>query len=421
MKLLNIKSFFKKILFVSIFSVFLSSAFCKSLDKISSKEINSHKKSTETYIRLREEKISQNKKIQDIFNSLSPIEKICQLFLTSVQGKEKFEPSETQQDVLSRLPQLKESYPQMFTTPDKPIIPGGIILFGFNLADSKEGIRKFTDSIKSYAKENKSVCPYITVDQEGGFVNRLNGITEYLYSNKTAASKLSEQEAYDLYYRQGLEIQQCGININLAPVVEIQTEFNKDFLQLRTWGNKETVRKYGSQCINAYHRSGTQLVLKHFPGNTNTDPHSGLPVIETNQEDFEQILCYPFKYFAAYKPAGILMSHAVLDFTDRPDAPKVPSCFNRELIEYLRNDCNFDGLIFSDDIYMAALRQNGYPPDVACIKAIESGIDVLMLSARLFSDSIATVLEKYLQDQNFRQKVDQASLRVITYKVEWGI
>ena len=86
-----------------------------------------------------------------------------------------------------------------------------------------------------------------------------------------------------------------------------------------------------------------------------------------------------------------------------------------------RNDCNFGGLIFSDDIYMAALRQNGYPPDVACIKAIESGIDVLMLSARLFSDSIATVLQNYLQDQNFRQKVDQASLRVITYKVEWGI
>ena len=78
-----------------------------------------------------------------------------------------------------------------------------------------------------------------------------------------------------------------GFHMNLAPVIEVCTPDNEDFLDGRSFGSFEQVLNYGRACVNAYENNQIATVVKHFPGNTNTDPHTGLPEIKLSEADLK--------------------------------------------------------------------------------------------------------------------------------------
>ena len=145
-----------------------------------------------------------------------------------------------------------------------------------------------------------------------------------------------------------------GFSLNLAPVAEIGTEKNQDFLSGRSYGNLENVKKFCGVNIKAYQTNNVGTVLKHFPGNTNIDPHIGLPKIEMTDDEFLQIKD-AFAHLLTYNPDGVLMSHAIV-----PSYDKNPACLSKFWItDVIRNDLKYDGIVFSDDIFMGALIDNG--------------------------------------------------------------
>ena len=347
----------------------------------------------------RKESERKNAAVQDFVDSMEYRERISQLFLVNLEGNTAFSPVEFDGE--------------------RAVIPGGYIFFSFNIASSPEEIIGFTTSIADYCKENSLIPPYLSIDQEGGLVNRLRGITSSVPSCRTIAAKYSADEALSLYESQARQLSLLGFHLNLAPVSEVAYDENRDFLGTRSYGDEESVEKYASIAVRAYEQNGIGTTLKHFPGNTNTDPHTGLPEIKADAETLRKTAIEPFgAVIKNAAPAAVLMSHAR---TAAADGDK-PACFSHYWIsDVLRGELSFAGLIFSDDIFMAALEKNGYPPEKAVVLAIEAGVDCIMLSEKKFSAVLSVLEKKAREDSAFEKRIAESARRVVLFKLNAGI
>lgn len=111
------------------------------------------------------------------------------------------------------------------------------------------------------------------------------------------------------------------------------------------------------------------------------------------------------------------MSHARVKGYDE----KNPACLSEYWVtQVLRNDFGYNGIIFSDDIFMGALADNGYPPEVAVVTAIEAGIDCIMISEKRIESCVKILCDKAEQDKSFVAKIDEAVRRMLEYKMKIG-
>ena len=333
--------------------------------------------------------------------SLTIEEQAAQLFMENLVGDDVFTPVEWTD-----------------ASRGKALMPGGYIFFSYNIADTPEKIINFTDSIFLYCAAHGCIPPYLALDQEGGDVCRLKGIAGKLPANGVVAETFSVSEAYRLYSLQASQMRLLGFTVNIAPVVEVRTESNEAFIGERSFGNVSGVVAYGAASLNALQNNGVAAVIKHFPGNTNTDPHTGLPEIDISEEEFDKTVCYPFSRLVSLGSAGVLMSHARVSLADS----HIPACLSRVWIENkLRGELGFKGLVFSDDIFMAALSENGYPPERAALSAIEAGVDVIMISEKKFAREHALLVARAKENERFAKRIEESARRVIDFKIDRGI
>lgn len=392
--------------FVFIFlSVFLFS--CEK--KPSQEEILAarHKKAAE-----RNQKIAgaKDKALSDFVDSLSADEKFSELFFVNVEGNKTFRSVENVPDAFGQ-------------DSKKPLASGGILLFSYNISKDPLETYGFIKSIHDFYIQNNLVPPFVAVDQEGGDVNRLRGLTRPLPSQKKIAGTLSLDEASKLYSAQARQMKNLGIHLNLAPVVEVENEANSEFLGTRTFGNLEKVLSYGKTEISSYEENQIATSLKHFPGNSSTDPHSGLPEIFVSKSELENSYLLPFKNLLPFSSA-VLMSHARINISDDESytEEKIPSCLSDFWVsQVVKNQLKFSGLVISDDIFMGALSDNGFPPEIAAQKAVEAGIDSIMISEKRFGGAASLLYKKSLEDENFARKIDSAVKNVIRFKIKCGI
>ncbi|MCR5290732.1 MAG: glycoside hydrolase family 3 protein [Treponema sp.] len=351
-------------------------------------------------------KNDQNQAIDQWLDSVPLEERIAQVFLVNIVGNSSFVPVEYVGDMIGK------------PHTGKPLIPGGCILFSYNIADTPSAIMDFTDSIHMYCVDHDVIPPFISTDQEGGVVNRLRGINGPLPSNKRVAERLAESDAYFLYMLQARQMKALGFHLNLAPVAESISDINKDFLGDRSFGDSDTTMRYTVAAVKAYELIGIGSVLKHFPGNTNMDPHTGLPEIMWSPKQIQDIVIKPFSYFVSQSPSGILMSHARTSAYDSD----TPACLSSYWVqEILRQKMGYTGIIFSDDIFMDALQKNGFTPEKAVMLAVSAGVDCIMLSEKRFASVAKIVLDTYTKDQEFATHIDESIRRIISWKIDKGI
>lgn len=327
-------------------------------------------------------------------------EKIAQLFLLNLEGNTFFSEKTEYND---------------------GIAPGGYLLFSYNVADSVDKIKTFTKSINDFYVQNNQIPPFLAIDHEGGYVNRLRKIYGKFPSQEEIAQNFSTEQAFDKYFEQGKILKDLGIHINLAPIVEEKTSDNQDFLDNRSFGNMENVISYGNSCVSAYIKSGIIPVLKHFPGNTNDDPHLGLPKLQVSSQEFEKLIL-PFKKIINSTSFGyncaVLLSHAML-----PQVfGEIPACFSKEMVtNVLKTKLNFSGLIISDDIYMGALAKNGYSPQKAAESSILSGVDLIMLSPKKFVNLLPYLKKIYLSNEEFSERIEESCAKVLNAKLQHNL
>lgn len=336
--------------------------------------------------------------IEEYLNSLPQEQAVSQIFLVNIQGNKDYSVVEWNRD-------------------GKPLVPGGALFFSYNLGDTVEESIEFISSIEKYCNDNSILRPYLAVDQEGGLVNRLRSLSSSLPSAQRISETLSPNQAKKLYSIQARQMRAIGFDMNLAPVAESLSEENKEFLDTRSYGDIPHSIAYAMAAVDAYQSNGINAVLKHFPGNTSTDPHTGLPEISYDKKRVDDEFLLPFYFILSSHPSSVLMSHARV-----PSVDSVPACLSKVWVtEKLKGQLGFDGLVISDDVFMGALADNGYPPETAAIQAIEAGVHVIMLSEKLFGQVAENLLEQASKDMEFARKLRDAEKKVIEYKLKCGI
>ena len=345
--------------------------------------------------------------IENYLFSLPEEQRISQIFLVNIDGNTFYQPVEDS----SKIDSLTQSN-------HAPLVPGGVLLFSYNIAGTAEDTIDFISSISAWCEKNNVCRPYIAVDQEGGYVARLKKITSPLPSNENVAKNFSAGQAYELYSLQARQMRALGIDMNLAPVIESENENNKDFLDTRSYGSIASSVSYSIAAVKAYQDNGIGAVLKHFPGNTNTDPHSGLPEIKISEAEILKKMILPFFLILQSSPSAVLMSHAKVNSFDFQN----PASLSRIWVtENLKKNLSYSGLILSDDIFMGALANNGFPPDTAAIKTIEAGAHVIMMSDKRFSSVAKDLLLHARDNPDFQEKLTQAEKKVLEFKIWCGI
>ncbi len=392
----------KKIVFV--FTVCVISAFISSCRRTPSPE-ELEAQHQAALLKAQEEAVSE------YAASLSDEQRISQLFLVNIEGSTSYHAVERTGTLYGK------------NDEGSPLVPGGVLLFSYNVSKEPSETYGYIKSIRDFYLENENIPPFVAVDQEGGDVNRLRGLTGVLWSQKKVSESLTQEKAGRLYSAQARQMRNLGFHMNLAPVVEVENESNREFLGTRTFGNLENVLSYGKTAVEAYEKNGIGVVLKHFPGNSSTDPHIGLPKITYSLNERDSY----FKPFEELLPdaSAVLMSHAIMkaDFPNEfQEEGDVPACFSRDwILLSVRKGFGFSGLVLSDDIFMGALAKNGYPPEKAVVMAISAGVDVIMLSEKRFGHVAGILLSKSKEDESLAGEIDRAVKNVIRYKIRAGI
>lgn len=249
---------------------------------------------------------------------------------------------------------------------------GGVIFFTQNIFEKE----KFKNAVE-LIKENSLIPPFLSIDQEGGRVERtlnLYGGSHYLNAYDAA------QKGKDFVQKQTQQISEelkyFGLNMNFAPVLDVNTNPNNPIIGKRSYSSSpEEVTKFGKIAANTYLKNGIVPVGKHFPGHgdTTVDSHLEMPELDMPFTELENTHIKPFKELINCIPA-IMVAHVHYSAFD---SEKIPASISQNVIQnYLRQKLEFKGLVISDDMVMGGIKK--FSPLEACKKAINAGVNMFI-------------------------------------------
>ena len=268
---------------------------------------------------------------------------------------------------------------------------GGIVYYNWaNGLTSVDQVKTLSASLQTIAKTTRKAIPLlIAADQEGRRVSRLKPNAQAPTSerqftafpdNETVAATKDPSLATKYAFAIGEEMREVGINMNLAPVVDVNCNPKNPIIGSRSFGNDpEIVTTFGKQALLGYKKAGVLSTLKHFPGHgdVTVDSHHDLPVVEKTLQELERMELKPFAQLAT-EADSIMTAHLLVPALDCEKC----STLSERTLSYLRNTIGFSGVIISDSLVMqGVLKQTGSVSEAA-IQALQAGCDILLLGGR---------------------------------------
>lgn len=254
------------------------------------------------------------------------------------------------------------------------LLVGGIILFSRNLV-TPEQIRELCLSIQEHAKSCGQPPLLIAIDQEGGQVARLKKPFTEFPGNPFIKSEKAAVHFAEVTSR---ELKSIGINMNMAPVMDVPPEGFKSVMDKRAFGSDPgLVSKLGTTIIRSMQEHGIMAVAKHFPGigRTTLDSHIDLPTLDTDLHTLEAFDFIPFEAAIKENVSGIMMSHICYSAIDS----KWPAGLSPKITDrLLRGKMGYQGLIMTDDLDMGAIR-NYHEIKTSIKQILVSGIDIALI------------------------------------------
>ena len=251
---------------------------------------------------------------------------------------------------------------------------GGIILFAGNLK-SPDQIKELCRSIQDYAKICQQPPLFIAVDQEGGQVARLQEPFTIFAGNPHMKT---EADAVHFAEITAAELNQVGINMNMAPVMDVSPEGSGSIMAERTFGdNPAWVSRLGVKVIEHLQLNNILAVAKHFPGigRTTLDSHMDMPVLHDDLSIMEDFDLIPFEAGIQNRVSGVMLSHIVYTKLD----PQWPASLSPQIANnLLRKQMGFDGLVLTDDLDMGAISKH-YDIHTAVHQILAADIDLTLI------------------------------------------
>jgi beta-N-acetylhexosaminidase len=263
----------------------------------------------------------------------------------------------------------------------------------------------------------------VAIDQEGGTVDRLISLDGARPSATSIGQTNDPAQATAEGILDAKDLSYYGINLNLAPVVDVTNIYNPQ-LYLRTFGNNPTlVTKMAAAYLKGLQQSGKVLgTLKHFPGlgDVGADPHNAVPYLTRSQSQLEAIDWAPYRSLIRQGNVhAIMVTHEIVTQIDS----KNPSSLSYKLVTgILRNELGFQGVIMTDSLTMEGITAY-YSEAQAAALAVEAGSDLLMgaTSPRQVGNMIDGIKQAINNGSISMQRIDDSVRRILMMKYEMGL
>ncbi|MES2503313.1 MAG: beta-N-acetylhexosaminidase [Myxococcota bacterium] len=222
----------------------------------------------------------------------------------------------------------------------------GVTLFKRNI-DSKQQVYDL----------NRSIPGLISVDQEGGRVARLRGICTDIPPMREIgeAARRNPELPYQLGFQMGRELKELGFHIDFAPIMDVDTNPKNPIIGDRSFSrDPDEVARFGARFIEGMQSAGVIACAKHFPGHgdTDTDSHLDLPVINHGIDRLNYVELVPFRAAIEARVASIMTAHILVKAIDSEH----PATLSKPILtDLLRNQMGYEGVIISDDLEMHAV------------------------------------------------------------------
>lgn len=283
----------------------------------------------------------------------------------------------------------------------------------------KDFKNKTTDEVKKMINtiQNKSDIPLLTaVDEEGGKVIRISSNPNLVAEKFKSSKELYATGGMNAIKEDTIEkskiLKNLGINLNLAPVIDVSTDPN-DYMYERSLGeNTETTSLYAKTVIEASKGTGVSYTLKHFPGyGNNPDTHNASV---TDTRSYDDIMANDIPPFTSGIKAGaeaVLISHNIVSSID----PNNPASLSIPIHNLLRDDLNFTGVIITDDLAMGAITN----VQDATVKAILAGNNLIITTD--YQESFNSIKNAINNGTVSEDLIDRLALRVLAFKYYKGL
>ena len=293
--------------------------------------------------------------------------------------------------------------------------PGGFILFHSNVENWGQTYNLIKD-----IKEIGTIKPIVSVDQEGGLVQRLDervGIK--IYEPMLEIAKKQDIYVYSVGKKMGHELNLIGIDMDTAPVLDIWSNPENKVIGNRAFGiDSETVKRKALLFAAGLQKSHIIPVGKHFPGHGDTtkDSHIDLPVVTKSLEELKQRELIPFAEAVKQELPALMVAHiAVPNITN----DNTPASLSKVMInDLLRKDMGYKGLIMPDSLKMKALT-NYYSPEEIYLAALEAGNDILLMPRDIVV-AYNTIYQAVDSGKIPISRIDESVFRILSLKFDHG-
>jgi beta-N-acetylhexosaminidase len=293
----------------------------------------------------------------------------------------------------------------------------GAILFKRNVAGAAQTAR-----LCAALKREAGRPFFLAVDQEGGRVARLRGepFTAVPAMRQVGAAD-DETLAFDVGRLLAREVRAAGFDVDFAPVLDVDTNPANPVIADRSLAREaQRVARLGVALGRGLEAEGVASCGKHFPGHgdTSQDSHRELPRLPHAMERLREVELLPFAAYARAGLASIMTAHVVFEAI----SAALPATFCRQVqTGLLREELGFAGLTISDDLEMAAIADR-YPMDEAAVRAVEAGVDLLLVCHR--ADRQLQCIDGLVREAQgspaFRARLLEAAGRVEQFARRWA-
>jgi beta-N-acetylhexosaminidase len=347
--------------------------------------------------------LHQNKQwVDSVFATLTPDERIAQLIMVAAVS-----------DVKRAVIDPKTSNPSFVEKLIRENKIGGIVFFQGGPVPQAQ----LTNHFQSISK----VPLLIAMDAEFGLAMRIDSTVRYPYQMTLGAIQGNNDLIYDMGAQLARQAKRLGVHVNFAPVADINNNPANPVISFRSFGeNKYKVADKATAFMRGMQENGLLTSAKHFPGHgdTGTDSHYDLPLINHNLTRLDTLELYPFKELINNGLGGVMIAHLSIPALDK--TPNLPSTLSKPIVtDLLRSKLGFQGLIYSDAMNMKGVTKY-FPNGRADAMGLEAGMDLLEFTEDV-SKSIAEIKKSLAEGKITQAEIDFRCKKVLEAKAWAGL
>ncbi|EGE44415.1 glycoside hydrolase family 3 protein [Streptomyces sp. SID4928] len=360
---------------------------------------------------------SSDRRLRRIIAGMSLEEKVGQLFVMRVYGHSATDPDQADIDA-----NLKEIGVRTAAELISMYHVGGIIYFTWahNTRDPHQ-IADLSNGLQRAALAGRSRLPLlVSTDQEHGIVCRVGEPATLLPGAMALGAGGSRSDTRRAARIAGAELAALGINQNYAPDADVNVNPANPVIGVRSFGSDPAaVAALVAEQVKGYQGAGVASTAKHFPGHgdTSTDSHTGLPVINHTRAQWEELDAPPFRAAVRARIDSIMTAHIVVPALDPSEDPATLS--RPILTGILREELGYDGVVVTDSLGMEGVRTK-YGDDRVPVLALLAGVDQLLNPPNL-SVAWNAVLAAVRGGEISEARVDESILRILRLKDRLGL